>query len=99
MKAFTAALESMGKDPFSIGKIPPTKGLVDGYFNDSTGVGDEGEQDAFGPWNQGGDWKIIEAPELEQGVENLNGRSAGKEVGAKRHGHHENSKPKVRKTA
>jgi Mn-containing catalase len=99
MKAFTAALESMGKDPFSIGKIPPTKGLVDEYFNDSTGVGDEGEQDAFGPWNQGGDWKIIEALELEQGVENLNGRSAGKEVGAKRHGHHENSKPKVRKTA
>ena len=25
MKAFTAALESLGKDPFSIGKIPPTR--------------------------------------------------------------------------
>jgi Mn-containing catalase len=99
MKAFTAALESMGKDPFSIGKIPPTKGLVDEYFNDSTGVGDEGEQDAFGPWNQGGNWKIVEAPELEQGVENLNGRSAEKAAGAKRQGRHENSKTKVRKTA
>ena len=43
MKAFTAALESLGKDPFSIGEIPPTPGLVDEYFNDSTGVGDEGE--------------------------------------------------------
>ena len=28
MKAFTAALESMGKAPFSIGKIPPTPVLV-----------------------------------------------------------------------
>ena len=36
MKAFAAALESMGKDPLSIGAIPPTAGLVDQYFNDST---------------------------------------------------------------
>jgi Mn-containing catalase len=71
MKAFTAALESMGKDRFSIGKIPPTPGLVDQYFNDSTGVGDEGEEDARGPWNEGRDWEIVEAPDLEQGVENL----------------------------
>jgi hypothetical protein len=53
-KAFTAALESMGKDPFSIGKIPPTPVLVDQYFNDSTGVGDEGETDARGPRNESG---------------------------------------------
>ena len=46
MKAFMPALESMGKDPFSIGKIPPTPGLVDQYFNDSTGEGDNGETDA-----------------------------------------------------
>jgi Mn-containing catalase len=71
MKAFTAALESMGKDRFSIGEIAPTPGLVDQYFNDSTGVGDEGEEDARGPWNEGGDWEIVEAPDLEQGVENL----------------------------
>jgi Mn-containing catalase len=71
MKAFTAALESLGKDRFTIGKIEPTPGLVDEYFNDSTGVGDEGEQDATGPWNSGGNWKIVEAPELEKGVENL----------------------------
>src|SRR3984885_1195792 len=69
MKAFTAALESLGKDRFSIGKIAPTPGLVDEYFNDSTGVGDEGETDATGPWNSGGDWKIVEQPELEKGVE------------------------------
>jgi len=71
MKAFTAALESMGKDRFSIGKIAPTPGLVNEYFNDSTGVGDEGESDAEGPWNSGGDWKIVEQPELEEGVESL----------------------------
>ncbi len=71
MKAFTAALESLGKDRFTIGQIPPTAGLVDQYFNDSTGEGDNGEVDATGPWNSGGDWEIVEAPELEQGVENI----------------------------
>ena len=39
MKAFTAALESMDKPRFSIGQIPPTPGLVDQFFNDSTGDG------------------------------------------------------------
>jgi Mn-containing catalase len=71
MKTFTAALESLGKAPFSIGKIPPTAVLVDQYFNDSTGVGDEGETDAGGPWNEGGDWKIVEKEQLEEGVETL----------------------------
>src|SRR3981081_3216072 len=71
MKAFTAALESMGKPFFSIGKIPPTPVLVDQYFNDSTGEGDEGETDARGPWNEGGNWQIVELPELKEGVENL----------------------------
>ena len=69
MKAFTAALESLGKGRFSIGNIPPTPGLVDEYFNDSTGVGDEGETDARGPWNEGGNWRIVDSPELEQGGE------------------------------
>ena len=53
MKAFTAALESLGKPRFSIGKIPPTPILVDQFFNDSTGAGDDGEIDARGPWNEG----------------------------------------------
>lgn len=42
MKAFSAALESLGKNPFSIGKLPPTPGLVDEYYNDSTGDGSNG---------------------------------------------------------
>jgi Mn-containing catalase len=50
MKAFTAALESMEKPPFSIGFLKPTPGLVDQYFNASTGDGDEGETDMRGPW-------------------------------------------------
>jgi Mn-containing catalase len=77
MKAFTLALESLGKDPFSIGKIEPTPGLVNQYFNDSTGTGDDGETDARGPWNEGGDWEIVQLPELEQGVENLGSVESG----------------------
>src|SRR4051794_22583204 len=65
MKAFTAALESLGKPRFSIGQIPPTPVLVDQFFNDSTGVGDDGEIDSRGPWNQGDAWEFIEAPAFE----------------------------------
>ncbi len=81
MKAFTLALESIGKNPFSIGKIPPTEGLVNEYFNDSTGTGDQGESDARGPWNEGGDWKFVDFPDLKEGVEshgNGNARASGK---------------------
>jgi Mn-containing catalase len=66
MKAFTAALESMEKPAFSIGAIPPTPGLVDQYFNDSTGTGDRGETDARGPWNEGGDWQMVTAPAFQE---------------------------------
>jgi len=62
MKAFTMALESLGKPAFSIGRRPPTPGIVDQYFNDSTGVGDRGETDAVGPWNEGGSWELVESP-------------------------------------
>lgn len=50
MKAFSAALESMEKNPFSIGRLRPTPGLVDQYFNGSTGEGAEGDADMHGPW-------------------------------------------------
>lgn len=64
MKAFAAALESMKKPAFSIGKLAPTPGLVNQFFNDSTGSGDEGEIDTRGPWNEGGDWEFVDAPAL-----------------------------------
>jgi Mn-containing catalase len=66
MKAFAAALESMRKPAFSIGKIAPTPGLVNQFFNDSTGSGDEGEMDTRGPWNEGGDWEYVDSPALQQ---------------------------------
>jgi Mn-containing catalase len=66
MKAFAAALESMKKPAFSVGKIAPTPGLVNQFFNDSTGSGDEGEIDTRGPWNKGGDWEFVASPALQQ---------------------------------
>jgi len=65
MKAFTLALETMGKPRFMIGRIPPTPGLVDQFFNDSTGAGEDGELDARGPWNDGGEWQRVEAPAFQ----------------------------------
>ena len=66
MKAFTAALESLGKDRFSIGAIPPTPDLVRQYFDDSTGTGDRGEANTRGPWNEGGDWELVKAPAVKE---------------------------------
>ena len=75
MKAFMAALDSLGKPPLSIGKIAPTPGLVDQYFNDSTGEGENGEKDARGPWNQGDGWQYVDSPALNGG---LKGAAAGR---------------------
>jgi Mn-containing catalase len=65
MRAFSLALESMGKPPFSIGKIAPTPKLVDQFFNDSTGEGDHGEVDSRGPWNEGDSWQFVESPAFQ----------------------------------
>ena len=65
MKAFTAALESLGKPRFMIGRIPPTPKLVDQFFNDSTGTGEDGEIDARGPWNEGEEWERVESPAFQ----------------------------------
>lgn len=65
MKAFAAALESMEKPRFAIGKIAPSKPLVSQYFNDSTGEGERGEIDTSGPWNEGDDWEVVEAPAFQ----------------------------------
>ncbi len=65
LRAFMQALESLGKPPLEIGLIPPTPGIVDQYYNDSTGTGDDGEIDAEGPWNTGDGITVVEAPALE----------------------------------
>jgi Mn-containing catalase len=62
MRAFTAALESMEKPPFSIGIIAPTPGLVDQYFNASTGEKEltkKEEKDA--PWNHGSGLQLVQS--------------------------------------
>jgi len=86
MKAFTAALESMGKKPFSIGSIPPTPELVRQYFDDSTGKGDRGEPNARGPWNQGQDVELVEAPAFKE--------LASQQKGTRSNGDSVNTSPK-----
>lgn len=49
MKVFMAALEIMGKDPLDIGLNAPTPGLVNQYFNDSTGENEDGDKDFTRP--------------------------------------------------
>jgi Mn-containing catalase len=83
MKAFTAALASMEKPPFSVGRIAPTAGLVNQYFNESTGEGDHGEIDARGPWNEGDNWEFIQAPalqEMAQGIPEMSIRDESTDV-------------------
>jgi len=62
LRAFMQALDSLGKDPLSIGQIPPTPDIVNQYYNTSTGDGDNGEADAEGPWNT--DIEVIDSPAL-----------------------------------
>jgi Mn-containing catalase len=69
MKAFTRALESLEKPMFAIGRIAPTAGLVDQYFNESTGQGDHGDIDTRGPWNEGDEWQFVQAKALEENDE------------------------------
>ena len=76
MRAFTLALESMGKPPFTVGKIAPTAKLVNQFFNDSTGAGEYGEIDTRGPWNEGEGWEFVESPALAGG-----GNGASPEAG------------------
>jgi Mn-containing catalase len=65
--------ESLGKPRFSIGRIAPTAGLVDQFFNDSTGEGEHGEIDTRGPWNEGGDWVFVQAPALQEMTDRSDG--------------------------
>lgn len=62
MKAFMAALDSMGKDPLDIGAIPPTPGIVDLFFNDSSGNEGHDDRDFRGPWNEDGAFKYVSGP-------------------------------------
>ncbi|HET6934255.1 MAG TPA: manganese catalase family protein [Candidatus Angelobacter sp.] len=64
MRAFSAALESMAKPPFSIGTIAPTPGLVDQYVNASTGDGDISETAKEAPWNSRSGLELVRSLQL-----------------------------------
>jgi Mn-containing catalase len=73
LKAFSAALESLEKPPFSIGRLAPTRGMVDEYFNASTGKGDEGDPDVNGPWRSLYGLHSVESPLVNgKGLSNQN---------------------------
>jgi Mn-containing catalase len=61
LRAFSAALESMDKPAFSIGIIEPTPGLVDEYFNGSTGESQYGDKDHIAPWNSANGLKLVQS--------------------------------------
>ncbi len=65
MRAFTAALETMEKPAFSIGLLAPTAGLVDEFYNDSTGHGDEGEADLAEPIVAHAGLRVVNSPIFE----------------------------------
>ncbi len=86
MKAFTAALESLEKSPFSVGMLKPTAGIVDEYFDASTGTGDEGDTNMNGPWKTSFGLHPVESPMIGgQGLSNgdihgkINGEGRGKQ--------------------
>ncbi len=87
LKAFTLGLESLGKGYLEIGQIPPSPEVVNVFFNDSTGTGDEGE-DLRGPWNEGHDWELVESPAFEdttrQDSVHANGKSGKSKKAARR---------------
>lgn len=62
MKSFILALDSLGIPPLQIGKISPTPGLVDQYFNDSTGEDENGAADLTGPWNDDKSFRRVDNP-------------------------------------
>jgi len=84
MKAFQAALDSMEKKPFSIGLLKPTPGIVDEYFNGSTGDGSEGDTDMRGPWSSSFGLHLVES-EMNGGkglsVQDIHGKIQGEDRG------------------
>src|SRR6202044_171147 len=84
MKAFTAALESLEKKPFSIGRLKPTAGIVDEYLNTSKGEGSEGDTDMRGPWSSSFGLRLVDATgETGDGlsVRQINGKIPGEDRG------------------
>lgn len=68
MKAFSAALDSLGKDRFTIGLLKPTPGVVNEYYNDSTGSGPLGA-DGVGEWIGMYGLKVADTPQYIKAID------------------------------
>jgi Mn-containing catalase len=75
MKAFMLALDSLGLGPLQVGVLKPTPGLVDQYFNESTGEGDHGERDTAGPWRDANAFQRVDNPAFNPERMDLTGRN------------------------
>lgn len=62
MKAFMTQLDALDKGPLEIGKREPTSGLVDQYFNDSTGEGKDGARDLAHEWAPKAGFNVVDNP-------------------------------------
>jgi Mn-containing catalase len=102
MKAFTAALESIEKTPFSVGMLQPTPGIVDEYFNASTGDGDEGETDMRGPWTSSFGLHVVDS-QMAGGeglsVDDVSGKIDGEDRGKQDQGQKATTSPGDEKIA
>ena len=56
----------MGKPPFLHRQIPPTPKLVDQFFNDSTGQGEDGEIDVRVLGTKAEEWEFVESPAIQE---------------------------------
>ncbi len=83
MKAFQAALDSLQKTPFSVGRLKPTPGIVDEFYNASTGDGSEGEADMRAPWQTAFGLHLVEpnANGDALSIEDINGKIPGEDRG------------------
>ena len=72
-------------EPFAIGMLKPTPGIVDEYFNGSTGDGDEGDTDMHGPWESSYGLHVVQAKMDAFGgglsVDDIDGKIDGEERG------------------
>lgn len=75
LKAFSAALDSLGQDRFTIGMLPPTPGVVDAYYNDSTGSGALGK-DGVGDWIGLYGLKVADTPQIIQTLKQTLGENS-----------------------
>jgi len=78
MKAFMQALEGLGKGPLEIGALPPTPGLVDQFFNDSTGEDQYGANDMTPDWAVANGFKLVDSPAFHPQEMELDGPQARK---------------------